>query len=248
MTARTLAVAVLAATLTAGPPAAVASFDGRSCPAAVSHQGIGAPHPPNSVPALKWAAKRTTWTETDTFLTRDDVPMLVHQPKLGGHDITKLTFRQVRNRVPHVATLGEGLRAVKAYRGRKLLVEVKRMFPWAEIADRITANKMARRTTIYSQSSHQMAALKAAHPDIRVGSKARAGTWAKDVAKVGALTTLAPSDLTRERVTNLHKRGVRTVIARRGPDSPQSWSRMARAGVDGQLTNRLTAYRQEACL
>ncbi len=129
-----VAVLLTAAVLTPATPAAAAQNCGVEL---ASHQGFGTGRDANTLGAFRAAARlQARWIETDLFQTRNRVPLLIHQDNLFASTrkhgfVSELTSYQIRRGYRTIdgsviPKFGEGLRAVKAHRGVKMLVEIKR--------------------------------------------------------------------------------------------------------------------------
>ncbi len=242
-----VSVLVTAAVLTPATPAAAVQSCGVEL---ASHQGYGTGRDPNTVGAFRAVARlHARWIETDLFQTRNRVPLLIHQdnlfPSTRKHGfVSELTSYQIRRGYRTrdgsvIPKFGEGLRAVKAHRGVKMLVEIKRLQPWGPIARSIINNGMQHRVWIYSTSAYQLRSLHRAYPGIRIGWKAQRGDNVLEIAELATVVTQAPSALTQHRVKRFHNNGV-TVIARRNGE----WGTLVRQHVDAIMTNLPARYAQ----
>jgi glycerophosphoryl diester phosphodiesterase len=92
----------------------------------VSHRGGRGFGPENTLQALREAVKHgVDMVETDVRMSGDGVPLIHHGPFLGLHLISRLPFRSIREKCPHIPTLEEYLR--EAGDNVDLNLEVKRV-------------------------------------------------------------------------------------------------------------------------
>jgi glycerophosphoryl diester phosphodiesterase len=83
-------------------------------PRIIAHRGLALDAPQNSVEAFRAAQQAgATHVETDVRATADAVAVLVHDPALpDGTPVDRLSFAEIRRRLPAIPTLREALAAL----------------------------------------------------------------------------------------------------------------------------------------
>ncbi|MEU6160801.1 glycerophosphodiester phosphodiesterase [Streptomyces sp. NPDC047130] len=222
---------------------------------AVAHRGDPYRHRENTVPSLRSALERgADAVEVDVRLTRDGVPVLLHDrtlERLWGLDrpVASLTAAELRDltgeRVPTLA------RALEATAGRRVLLDLP-----GDVAGRpggpdrvLETVRLARaeERVYWSGAAATLLAVRAASPSAEL-----ALTWTTSAPPRPALLAAVRPRwlnyrfglLTGDLVARLHADGY--LVSAWTADTRRSMRRLAAAGVDAVTTNRidvLTALR-----
>ncbi|MGW0603650.1 glycerophosphodiester phosphodiesterase [Streptomyces sp. NPDC002640] len=215
---------------------------------AVAHRGDPYRHRENTVPSLRSALERgADAVEVDVRLTRDGVPVLLHDrtlERLWGHDrpVASLTAAELRDltgdRVPTLA------RALEATAGHRVLLDLP-----GDVARRpggpdrvLEAVRRARaeERVYWSGASATLLAVRASSPSAEL-----ALTWTTSVPPRPALLAAVRPRwlnyrfglLTGDLVARLHAGGY--LVSAWTADTRRSMRRLAAAGVDAVTTNRI---------
>ncbi|SCK23924.1 glycerophosphoryl diester phosphodiesterase [Streptomyces sp. LamerLS-316] len=218
---------------------------------AVAHRGDPYRARENTLPSIRSAVERgADAVEIDVRLTRDRVPVLLHDPtleRLWGHDvrIDRLDHRELQERTGGgVPTLREALSAAG---GRRVMIDL----PGAtDTSVRETVGVVrecgARERAYYCADTHAMLKVRAADPSAEI-----ALTW----------TTLAPPRtvlleavrprwlnyrfglLTRDLADRVHSDGL--LVSTWTADTRRTMRRLIAYGADSITTNRIDALRDQ---
>jgi glycerophosphoryl diester phosphodiesterase len=128
-------------------------FDGL-VPRILAHRGLALDAPENSLDAFRaGVAAGATHLETDVRATADGVAVLVHDPDLpDGRAVGGVTAAELRNALPHVATLAEALAALPDARFN---IDVKVASAVAPTGEAIAAASAAQRVLLTSFSGRR---------------------------------------------------------------------------------------------
>ncbi|NYV74806.1 glycerophosphodiester phosphodiesterase [Streptomyces sp. UH6] len=214
---------------------------------AVAHRGDPYRHRENTLPSLRSALERgADAVEVDVRLTRDGVPVLLHDhtlERLWGHDrpVSSLTAAGLRDLtgggVPLLA------RALEVTAGHRVLLDLPGAVGTPGALRRVleTVRETGAQDRVYwSGSASTLLALRAAAPSAEL-----ALTWTTSVPpRAGLLAAVRPRWLnyrfglvTGELVRRLHSEGY--LVSAWTADTRRSMRRLAAAGVDSVTTNRI---------
>ena len=242
-------------------PAAPAQAAGTSCvPPPVAHRGDSARAPENTLPAFRKAlAIGVHRFELDVRFTSSDVPVLMHDPKVGRTTngtgaVTSLSLAQVRAldagswfsreyRGTKVPTLYEVLKLAKSNEA-SVLVELKTSptpAQMTQLLDRIRWSSMAWGVTVTSFIEEAITAVRAAAPGLRTAII----DWPRyrspeSVLQFGRTYLVNAASLTVERSARWHRAGIS--VRPWTVDTVEGWRRMAYDKADATLTNRPASY------
>ncbi|MFE3628181.1 glycerophosphodiester phosphodiesterase [Streptomyces goshikiensis] len=218
---------------------------------AVGHRGDPYRVRENTLPSIGSAfARGADAVEIDVRLTRDGVPVLLHDEtlqRLWGHDVRldAVTAPQLRELTGGgIPTLREALTAADAGAGAgRLMIDL----PGASSEGVRTVVGLvrdcgARERTYYCAGARTMLAVRAADPDAEI-----ALTWTSlSPPRRALIDALAPAWLnyrfglvSRELTDALHREGL--LVSAWTADTKRSMRRLIAAGVDSVTTNRLDA-------
>lgn len=199
-------------------------FDGL-VPRILAHRGLALEAPENSVAAFQAAmAAGATHLETDVRATADGTAVLVHDATIpDGRSVADLSVTELREALPHVATLGEALAALPEARFN---IDVKHAAAVAPAAAAVTANTAAQRVLLTSFSGRRRRGVLRLVPT--AATSASAGGI---VGVVGGLRLRTPG-ITRfalrgVQAVQIPERALRTDLA-----APWSIAAMHAAGVE----------------
>jgi glycerophosphoryl diester phosphodiesterase len=215
------------------------------------HRGARAVLPENTLAGFQYAiAVGADAIEMDVAATRDDVPVISHDPWLRGGrpKIRELEFAELRRRAPDIPTLEEVL--ALAGRGEFLFnIEIKcdakrpELAPEPEafarlVLDRVLGGGLARRAMVQSFDYRVLRAVKGLAPEITLG--ALFGLTARGFVPIvrraeAAIAVPNYRLVTRRRVEAAHRAGVPVyvwTVNRRA-----AWRRLIAAGVDAIITD-----------
>jgi len=199
-------------------------FDGL-VPRILAHRGLALDAPENSIDALRaGAAAGATHLETDVRATADGVAVLVHDPSLpDGRDIADLSVAEVREALPHLATLAEALTALPEARFN---IDVKSAAAVAPTGAAIAASAAAQRVLLTSFSGGRRRRVLRLVP-----------TAATSASSAGIAGVIAGLRLRAPAITRTALRGVQAVqipeeALRTDLTAPWSIAAMHAAGVE----------------
>ncbi|MCX4528407.1 MULTISPECIES: glycerophosphodiester phosphodiesterase [unclassified Streptomyces] len=214
---------------------------------AVGHRGDPYRARENTLPSIRSAfARGADAVEIDVRLTRDGVPVLLHDEtlqRLWGHDV-----RLDAVTAPQLGELAGGavptLRAALAAAGAgRLMIDLPGATPEGvrKVVD-LVRECGARDRTYYCAGAHSMLAVRAADPGAEI-----ALTWTSlSPPRRVLIDALAPAWLnyrfglvSRELADALHRDGL--LVSAWTTDTKRAMRRVIAAGVDSVTTNRLDA-------
>ena len=211
------------------------------------HRGARAILPENTLAAFRYAISAgADYIEMDVAVTRDDVPVISHDPVLrSGETIRHLAFDEMRRLDPTVPTLDE----VLALAGVRFNVEMKSypeepaLTPPPDgcavlLLDSIRRHGVAGRTQVQSFDFRVLHAMRKVAPEIALAALVETET--SDfvaTARAAGARTIAPEFpmVTAENVAAAHTAGIRVVPWT--VNTPGDWARMVEAAVDGIITD-----------
>ena len=236
-------------------------------PLAIAHRGASDVAPENTAAAVRRAVSLgADLVEVDVRLTRDRVPVLLHDPTLSRTTdvvqrfpgrapwrVRDLTLDEVRRldagswkgqRWAHerVPTLDEVLRLLRGSQARMLL-ELKN--PSAQpgmveaVADVLAAPGLSDTVVVQSFDHEAMRALKAQRPDLSVGALGRPPVRElRWIAEWASQVNPPRNRLDRAFVDEVHRWGMSSLVWT--VDRPAAMRRALATGADGVITNRLS--------
>ncbi|MFE3604457.1 glycerophosphodiester phosphodiesterase [Streptomyces goshikiensis] len=218
---------------------------------AVGHRGDPYRVRENTLPSIGSAfARGADAVEIDVRLTRDGVPVLLHDEtlqRLWGHDVRldAVTAPQLRELTGGgIPTLREALTAADAGAGAgRLMIDLPGASPeGVRTVVGLVRDCGARERTYYCAGARTMLAVRAADPDAEI-----ALTWTSlSPPRRALIDALAPAWLnyrfglvSRELTDALHREGL--LVSAWTADTRRTMRRLIAAGVDSVTTNRLDA-------
>lgn len=212
------------------------------------HRGARAVLPENTLQGFRYAiAAGADAIEMDIAVTRDDVPMVTHDPWIGvGRIIRSLGFEQLRRAAPSIPTLEEVL--MLASLGDFLFNIELKSFPrrpkWAPAPERFAelvwalVETLAPRVMVQSFDFRTLHAMRGIAPALPLGALFERGQ--RDFV---AVTRRAQADIavpkyrlvTSERVAAAHAAGIRVYTWT--VNRPKDWQCAIEAGVDAIITD-----------
>ncbi|MFJ5635965.1 glycerophosphodiester phosphodiesterase [Streptomyces goshikiensis] len=218
---------------------------------AVGHRGDPYRVRENTLPSIGSAfARGADAVEIDVRLTRDGVPVLLHDEtlqRLWGHDVRldAVTAPQLKELTGGgIPTLRDALTAADAGAGAgRLMIDLPGASPeGVRTVVGLVRDCGARERTYYCAGARTMLAVRAADPDAEI-----ALTWTSlSPPRRALIDTLAPAWLnyrfglvSRELTDALHREGL--LVSAWTADTRRSMRRLIAAGVDSVTTNRLDA-------
>lgn len=199
-------------------------FDG-AVPRILAHRGLALDAPENSIDAFRAGiAAGATHLETDVRATADGVAVLHHDPSLAdGRAIANLSVAELRDALPHVATLAEALAALP---DANFNIDVKSSGAVAPTGAVIASSAAAQRVLLTSFSGRRRRAVLRLAPTAATSASAAgiAGLVAGLRLRTPALTRTA---LQRVQAVQIPERALRTDLA-----APWSIAAMHAAGVE----------------
>jgi glycerophosphoryl diester phosphodiesterase len=211
------------------------------------HRGARAVLPENTLAGFQYAISAgADYIEMDVAVTRDDVPVISHDPVLrSGRAIRELTRAELRHVDPTVPSLDE----VLALAGIRFNIEMK-SFPdqreftpppercAALLFEAIRRRGVESRVIVQSFDFSVVRAMKRLAPEIRLAALVEAGDpdFVAAVREAGA-SIVAPEFhmVTPENVAAAHAAGIEVIPWT--VNLPDDWQRLANAGVDGIITD-----------
>lgn len=194
-------------------------------PRILAHRGLALEAPENSIAAFAAAiAAGATHLETDVRATADGVAVLVHDPAVpDGRDVATLRLAELREALPHVATLGEALTALPEARFN---LDVKHAAAVVPTAAAVSTGGAVQRVLLTSFSGRRRrAVLRMAPTAVTSASSAGiAGVVAGLRLRTPAITRYA---LRHVQAVQIPERALRTDLA-----APWSIAEMHAAGVE----------------
>ncbi len=215
------------------------------------HRGARAILPENTLAGFEYAiAAGADGIEMDVAVTRDDVPVISHDPRLKrGPGIRELRMAELRRMAPDIPTLSEVLALRRLGNGFLFNIELK-SFPrrphyappprhFAEIVlDAIRRARVERRVLVQSFDFRVLKALEAIAPEIPRAAlfALRKGDFVSIAARAG-VSVVSPEFhlVTARRVAAARAAGI-DVIAWT-PNRPRQWRKLIRAGVSAIITD-----------
>ena len=211
------------------------------------HRGARAVLPENTLAAFRYAISAgADYIEMDVAVTRDDAPVISHDPVLrSGRVIRELTEAELRRADPTVPSLDE----VLTLAGIRFNIEMK-SFPdrpeftpppercAALLLEAIRGRGVESRAIVQSFDFRVLRAMKRLAPEIRLAALVEEG--APDfVAAVrdAEASIIAPEFhmVSQEKVAAAHAAGIQVIPWT--VNLPDDWQRLANAGVDGIITD-----------
>ena len=184
--------------------------------------------------------------EMDVGVTRDDVPVISHDPVLpGGEAIRQLSAAKLRAVAPEVTTLAD----VLALRGVRFNIEMK-SFPdrpeftppperCAELLlAAIRARALEARVIVQSFDFRVLHAMRSLAPAIRLAALDESdGRDFVAIARAARADIMAPEYkmVTRAKVRAAHGAGIQVIPWT--VNDPHDWEALVEAGVDGIITD-----------
>ncbi|MEC4020139.1 glycerophosphodiester phosphodiesterase [Streptomyces sp. H27-D2] len=218
---------------------------------AVGHRGDPYKYRENTLPSLLSALRAGAGAvETDARLTRDGVPVLLHDrtlKRLWDHDrpLAAVTADELRGLTDGgVPTLSEALAEAAAFPAARLLID----FPDPAAVPAVVAEVRARGAAdrvYYCGGGTAMLAVRAADPDAEI-----ALSWDRAAPpRPALLARVRPQWLnyrfgliTEDLVRRTHDEGM--LMAAWTPDTRRTMTRLLRMGVDSITTNRIDTLRR----
>jgi len=211
------------------------------------HRGARAVQPENTLAAFRYAISAgVDFVEMDVAITRDDVPVISHDPVLrSGETIRRLAFAGLRRIDPTVPSLDEvlALDGVRFNIEMKSYPEAPELTPPPErcaalLLDSIRRRGLEGRVIVQSFDFRILHAMRRAAPEIRLAALVE--TDRPDFAAVvreAAADIMAPGfrTVTAEKVAAAHAAGIPVVPWT--ANTAADWRRLVDAGVDGIITD-----------
>ncbi|MFD7661547.1 glycerophosphodiester phosphodiesterase [Streptomyces sp. NPDC059788] len=237
----------------AGSPAALSPQC--TVPAVIGHRGT--PADENTLRGFEDAvAAGASGFELDVHWTRDNVPVLSHDPTVdrttGGHgEIAAMTAAQVRglrtDRGEPVPTLAEALKYAAAHR-LTAMVELKPTPTPAQVRSLLTLVRAAgagRYVIVHSFNRAAVDAVRHRAPELRTGlTHDLTAISGAEAARHGTELNVSRFLVTPQRVRQWHAAGLRVYAWT--ANWPPAWEKLRAAGVDVVLTDRVGPYREWA--
>ena len=194
-------------------------------PRILAHRGLALEAPENTVAAFEAAmAAGATHLETDVRATSDGVAVLHHDPSLAdGRDIAAMSLAELREALPHVATLGEAFAALPEARFN---IDVKHAAAVAPTAAAVSVGAAAQRVLLTSFSGRRRRGVLRMVPTAATSASAGgiAGLVAGLRLRTPAITRAALRDV---QAVQIPEHALRTDLA-----APWSIAEMHAAGVE----------------
>ena len=215
------------------------------------HRGARAVLPENTLAGFEYAISvGADYIEMDVAVTRDDVPVLSHDPVLrSGHVIRELTWEELRRADPSVPALGD----VLALEGIRFNIEMKSYPEHPEftpppegcaelLLDAIRRRGLESRVIVESFDHRVLRAMRRIAPEMRLAALIEDGD--PDfvaIASEAEAEIIAPEFhmVTAEKVAAAHATGIEVVTWT--VNLPDDWQRLAVAAVDGIITDNPAA-------
>ncbi len=211
------------------------------------HRGARAVFPDNTLAGFRYAIDAgADAIELDLAVTKDSLLVVSHDPVLADRRaIRELTLAQLGGRIP---TLDQVFRL--SSRGRfDFNVEVKsfprrpRYTPPPEecarlVLEAVRAHQLAARVMVQSFDYRVLRVMKRLAPEIRLSALLKPGLRGfVRVARRAGAGIVGPYHrlATRRRVVSAHAAGIQVIPWT--ANTPRSWARLVRAGVDGIITD-----------
>ena len=211
------------------------------------HRGARAVLPENTMAAFRYAIEvGADFIEMDVAMTRDDVPVISHDPVLrSGEVIRELSAAELRAIAPEVPTLAD----VLALSGARFNIEMK-SFPdrpeftppperCAELLlAAIRARALEARVIVQSFDFRVLHAMRGLAPAIRLAALAESdGRDFVAIVRAAQADIMAPeyTMVTRAKVKAAHGAGIQVIPWT--VNSPDDWEALVEAGVDGIITD-----------
>jgi glycerophosphoryl diester phosphodiesterase len=194
-------------------------------PRILAHRGLALEAPENSIAAFEAAiAAGATHLETDVRATSDGVAVLVHDHALpDGREVAEMRLAELREALPHVATLDEALTALPEARFN---LDVKHVAAIGPTAAAVSTGRAVQRVLLTSFSGRRRRAV------LRMAPTAATSASSDGIAGLVAGLRLRTPAITRYALRNVHavqipERALRTDLA-----APWSIAEMHAAGVE----------------
>ncbi len=199
-------------------------FDGLT-PRILAHRGLALDAPENSIDAFRAGiAAGATHLETDVRATADGVAVLHHDPSLAnGRSIANLSVAELREALPHVATLAEALAALP---DANFNIDVKSAAAVASTGAVIAASAAAQRVLLTSFSGRRRRAV------LRLVPTAATSASAAGIAGVVAGLRLRTPAITRTALQGVQAVQIPEHALRTDLAAPWSIAAMHAAGVE----------------
>ena len=220
------------------------------------HRGARGRRPENTLPAFRYAIEQgVDFLELDVLITKDNVPVVVHDALIDGIPIHTLTLAQLKEydcgakpnplfktQVPvpgaRVPTLDEVF-DLSRESTVQFNVETK-IFAEAftgMILDLIRKHGIEQRVMLQSFDPRPLRVMKQQDPSIRRGALFEVEREWPEVAREFAPTYLAPlySLVTKDRVSWAHAAGLEIVPWT--VNRPEDWAKLANDGVDAIISD-----------
>lgn len=218
---------------------------------AVAHRGDPYVHRENTLPSVRSALlKGADAVEVDVRVTRDGVPVLLHDPtldRLWGHarEVGALTFDEVFERTGgQLPMLADALAELARHRGGRMLLDLTEPDHAGPALAAVEAAGLAGRV-YYCGGSTAMRAVRAADPaaEIALTWKTSARPGPKVLEAVGPRWLNLRFGLVDAGVVGFaREHGL--LVAAWTADWPRSMRRLLALGVDSITTNRLAALQK----
>jgi len=225
---------------------------GKQQPLVIAHRGASREAAENTLTAFHLAlTQRADMIETDLHLTCDGQVVLIHDPELGGSDVTRLTRAEVGQRAPQVPTLEEVLDAVGGRIPFNLEIKPRADEDYGAVVDvarRAVARRGLQAGILWSSFSPEaLEVLRRREPSARIGvlvSEPKPAANAFEQARRLGAEAVHPylSLVTLELVAALHAANLAVHVFT--VDDPDDMRRLVAWGVDGIFTNFPARLRQ----
>jgi glycerophosphoryl diester phosphodiesterase len=194
-------------------------------------------------------AKSAAWLEADIRFTKDDLPVLLHDPDIdrtlnGSGPVSSYTLAELhRFRTADgqaIATFAQFTSFLKKTK-KKAFIEIKAPprndKQWAQLEK--WAAPVKRSLIVYSWSPDQLVNARAHGFQTALYERVQGASFA-EIRKHGTFYLRQYSAVTRYEITKLKRLGVRTVLF--SPSSPTGWKKSQELGAWGVFTGKGAAY------
>lgn len=224
---------------------------------AIAHRGADGPGvPENSIAALERAHELGAWSEADTFLTRDRVPLVIHDARLDRTTdctgpVADYDAAWIRASCPlangeRIPTVAGYYRTLADNRGQRLNLEVKGRGWWVDDAAALRQlDDAAERTGVRRRVYYSEDATTRLLTELRDRAPRARTAWKPDLEQRRVIRTAGelsvdavmarPGWWTAERVQHVATAGLRPWA--RGANDRDVWDRLEWLGVRAALTD-----------
>jgi glycerophosphoryl diester phosphodiesterase len=194
-------------------------------PRILAHRGLALEAPGNSIAAFEAAtAAGATHLETDVRATSDGVAVLVHDTAVpDGREVAAMTLAELREALPHLATLGEALAALPEARFNN---DAKHAAAVAPTAAAVSTAAAAQRVLLTSFSGRRRRAV------LRMVPTAATSASSGGIAGLVAGLRLRTPAVTRYALRNVQAVQIPEQALRTDLAAPWSIAEMHAAGVE----------------